>query len=863
MSRRFGFGSLASLALIGGLASNAHAAPALRVQVDQRGDFVLLGNALGYECSNPVAPIVGTVGACGTAATLTDSAPDIYWRADSPMAGQAEANTGITAANARTTAMLVIPAGATITHAYLYWGAGAFAAPPDTLVTLDREGGFSADVTSIQSFASGNPSRYQSVADVTSIVQANGPGAYRVGGVDGPPLVSVNNSNNFAAWWMVVFYQLASDPVRNLALFDGLDPVATGLSADATLSGFLVPNAGFDAKLGVVAYEGDPSTGDQMTFNGAVLSNALNPASNFFNGTRSTLGVPVHFPGDLPEMPGTATSMQSIDIDVIDVTANLTAGQTSAPIQATTSSDVLFLAGFVTSISTVKPDFGGATKTAMDLNGGLVLPGDTIEYTISAGNAGNDAAINVVMTDVIPAGVTYVPGSLQITQGANAGAKTDMSADDQGDYDTTTKTVTVRLGAGANATMGGTMALNEATTVVFRVTVDANAAGPIKNQAKINAAGQLGASATDTPTDGNGAGAGSPPTQIMVVGCETDAQCSAPTPHCDTSNECVQCVMDAQCSGLTPTCDPTLSTCVCVSSGPETCDGKDNDCNGQLDEGFNLGTACMAGVGECQSSGMIACDGMGASACTAVAGMPSAEKCDGKDNDCDGTADNGFNLGMACTGGVGECQASGVLVCDGMGAAACDAVVGMPAAETCDGKDNDCDGIADNGFDLGMACMAGVGECQASGVRVCDGMGAAVCDAVAGMPATEKCADGKDNDCDGEVDEDCSTAECTKDSDCGSPGSGKICDLTTPAKCVTGCHTVDDCPAGQVCSATDARPGECTMPSDHIVVAGGGCDCSVQPSEQPYAPSIGLVSLGAALALARRRRRKAPAQKRD
>ena len=140
MRRRFGFGALASLALVGGLAGDAQAAPGLRVQVDQRGDFVLLGNALAYECNNPVAPIVGTVGACGTVG-LTDSAPDVYWRADSPMVGQAEANTSIAVANARTTAMLVIPAGAAVTHAYLYWAAGASQAQPDTLVTLDREGG--------------------------------------------------------------------------------------------------------------------------------------------------------------------------------------------------------------------------------------------------------------------------------------------------------------------------------------------------------------------------------------------------------------------------------------------------------------------------------------------------------------------------------------------------------------------------------------------------------------------------------------------------------------------------------------------------------------------------------------------------
>ena len=45
---------------------------------------------------------------------------------------------------------------------------------------------------------------------------------------------------------MAVFSELPTAPPCNLALFDGLDVVALGGSAQATLAGFLVPNAGFD-----------------------------------------------------------------------------------------------------------------------------------------------------------------------------------------------------------------------------------------------------------------------------------------------------------------------------------------------------------------------------------------------------------------------------------------------------------------------------------------------------------------------------------------------------------------------------------------------------------------------------------------
>ena len=72
----------------------------------------------------------------------------------------------------------------------------------------------------------------------------------------------------------------------------------------------------------------------------------------------------------------------------------------------------------------------------------------------------------------------------------------------------------------------------------------------------------------------------------------------------------------------------------------EICDGKDNDCNGQVDEGFNVGQSCSVGVGECARTGQLICkaDGSGTE-CNASPGSPTTEICDGKDNDCDGQTD--------------------------------------------------------------------------------------------------------------------------------------------------------------------------------------------------------------------------------
>src|SRR5450432_1299972 len=339
-------------------ASSAMAAPVLRKQVDQHGDFALIGNAGGYDCSTDAAapaPVVGTR-TCPAAGTL-DSSPDIFWRSQDPTATTALADATITQLTSRTSAVLALPAGAVVTYARIYW-AGFLANPLTTVdktLHLERPapGTLNQLVNADASFtvARGGFFWYQSTADVTAQVTAAGPGLFRVsdiGSIDLP--TTLNNNDPINAWSLVVFYQLATDPPRDLALFDGLDLVQNGAPANASLTGFVVPNAGFDAKLGVVAYEGENQlVGDSLLFNGTVLSDAVNPATNFFNSSRSRLGTAVSVAGDLPQLSGAAASMNGFDLDVVDVKAQLKAKDTSATIQATSTGDTYLLGAFVTS----------------------------------------------------------------------------------------------------------------------------------------------------------------------------------------------------------------------------------------------------------------------------------------------------------------------------------------------------------------------------------------------------------------------------------------------------------------------------------------------------------------------------------
>ncbi len=293
--------SLLAFSATGLLTVAASADPALRVQVSQKGDFVLLGNTMGYECNtNPAvpAPIVGTANCTGSS-QQGDSAPDIFWRSGDD--NSAAANDGISVAQARSTAVLQLPSGASVTHAFLYWAAYTDDNDaPDPSVTLDRPGAgsFTATVTTTGTddqppiIDRGANAWYQSVADITTLVQNNGPGAYRVSGIDSIDLVDEDDNDPMVGWAMVVLYELDTEPPRNLAIFDGLDLVSnSGTGIEVDIEGFLVPSTGFDAKLGVITYEGEQTyTGDALLFNGNTISNGVNPANNFFNSTRSYLG---------------------------------------------------------------------------------------------------------------------------------------------------------------------------------------------------------------------------------------------------------------------------------------------------------------------------------------------------------------------------------------------------------------------------------------------------------------------------------------------------------------------------------------------------------------------------------------------
>jgi MYXO-CTERM domain-containing protein len=136
----------------------------------------------------------------------------------------------------------------------------------------------------------------------------------------------------------------------------------------------------------------------------------------------------------------------------------------------------------------------------------------------------------------------------------------------------------------------------------------------------------------------------------------------------------------------------------------EVCDGRDNDCDGAIDEGFDAdGDDVTTCAGDCDDS-------------RAGVRPGAAELCNGFDDDCDGAVDPGCRCTdgetRACGSDLGVCRA-GTERCAGGAWGACEGAVGA-TPERCNGLDDDCDGAIDDGADA--ACADGE-VCTADGCQ--------------------------------------------------------------------------------------------------------------------------------------------------
>ncbi|QGG57868.1 DUF11 domain-containing protein [Paenibacillus sp. B01] len=440
----------------------------VRAIFNAAGAMTFTGNTLGLSRSDTVG-VPGTQDSIG--AFITTNTALQY---GSYPAGTTDAYTLNSSS-----AVLVLPAGSTVLYAELIWG-GTYVNGsanltsainnPVTFTTPVGASSVSPDsVTAQTGIALGTGVlAYVRTANVTPLVQAGGAGTYTTGGAVGTIVVSGDSTANHCGWTLAVIYSNASLPLRNLSLRVGSVLVTTSGSTTTPITGFATPVSGaLGARALFSSQEGDANrTGDQALFGPTAsslvaLSGPNNLAANFFASqinndaglldTTGTFGTRNQTNG----APGTniVGGRQGWDITNVDISPRLVNSQTSAVLTLTTSGDAYILNASGLQININSPS---VTVVKSASAAGAVI-GDTLTYTVVMTNSGTANVTSVVLTDPLPAGLSFVAGS--VTVGGTA-----------------LPTADIRSGVAI-----GTLAFGTSITATYRATVTALPSPPQLN----------------------------------------------------------------------------------------------------------------------------------------------------------------------------------------------------------------------------------------------------------------------------------------------------------------------------------------------------------------------------------------------
>ena len=278
-----------------------------------------------------------------------------------------------------------------IERAYLYWaGSGT----GDTNVKLNGVD-ITPDRLSNVTGTFSNFDYFSAFKDITAQVQSFGNGTYTLSDFDINSLVDeyAENATQFAGWAILVVYENPALTLNQINIYQGLEalspnpyvipPVIDTMTIQLN-NLYLISNTG--AKIGFIAWEGDRMIQEaeilSFSANGTtnILSNALNPSYNAFNGTNTESNV---------------TNLYNMDLDVYSIENYIVPGTTSATVSLQSAQDYVMLNTVVTKLNSQLPD---ATIVLENPNSTCNSREVTVDFTVSNLNSTEVLQANTPIT---------------------------------------------------------------------------------------------------------------------------------------------------------------------------------------------------------------------------------------------------------------------------------------------------------------------------------------------------------------------------------------------------------------------------------------------------------------------------------